>query len=88
MVRLAYNSDDAEELVSSCRAIQDALDTFYVSCSRSVKLCFIDPSPGWAHSVGGKEHARYSEGVSLVIEGDIVLMALIAYGFPVPPSLS
>ena len=33
IVRLAHNSNDAEELVSSCQAIKDALDTFYVSCS-------------------------------------------------------
>lgn len=32
-VRLAQNSDDAGELVSSCQAIKDALDTFYVSSS-------------------------------------------------------
>jgi len=30
---LAHNNDDAGELVSSCQAIKDALDTFYVSCS-------------------------------------------------------
>ncbi len=33
IVRLAHKSDDAGALVSSCRAIKDALDTFYVSCS-------------------------------------------------------
>ena len=33
VVRLANNSVDARELVSSCQAIKDALDTFYVSCS-------------------------------------------------------
>ena len=31
LVRLANNSVDAGELVSSCQAIKDALDTFYVS---------------------------------------------------------
>ena len=33
IVRLAHNNDDAEELVSSCQAIKDALDSFNVSCS-------------------------------------------------------
>jgi len=33
LARLAQNSDDAEELVSSYRAIRDALDTFQVRCS-------------------------------------------------------
>ena len=33
VVRVANNSVDAGELVSSCQAIKDALDTFYVSCS-------------------------------------------------------
>lgn len=32
ITRLAQNSDDAGELVSSYQAIKDALDTFYVSC--------------------------------------------------------
>ena len=32
-VRVANKSVDAGELVSSCRVIKDALDTFYVSCS-------------------------------------------------------
>ena len=31
LVRLANNSVDAGELVSSCQVIKDALDTFYVS---------------------------------------------------------
>ena len=35
LVRLANNSVDAGELVSSCQVIKDALDTFYVSCSCS-----------------------------------------------------
>lgn len=30
LARLAQNSDDAEELLLSYRAIRDALDTFYV----------------------------------------------------------
>jgi len=33
IVRLANNSEDTGELVSSCQAIKDALDTFHVSCS-------------------------------------------------------
>ena len=33
IVRMANNNVDAGELVSSCQAIKDALDTFYVSCS-------------------------------------------------------
>jgi cell fate (sporulation/competence/biofilm development) regulator YlbF (YheA/YmcA/DUF963 family) len=33
IVRLAHNSDDAGEIVSSCQAIKDALDIFYVSRS-------------------------------------------------------
>src|ERR1700734_3015170 len=33
VVRVANNSVDAGELVSSCQAIKDALDTFYVSHS-------------------------------------------------------
>ena len=33
VVRVANNSVDAGELVSSCQAIKDALDTFYVNCS-------------------------------------------------------
>ena len=64
LVRLANNSVDAGELVSSCQVIKDALDTFYVSsCSFSSNYGFIDLSPGWAHSIGGKEHTQYSEGV-------------------------
>ena len=61
---LANNSVDAAELVSSCQAIKDALDTFYVSCSCFSKYGFIDFFSGWAHSVGGKEHTRYPEGMS------------------------
>ena len=38
VVRVANNSVDAGELVSSCQAIKDALDTFYVSCSCFFKL--------------------------------------------------
>jgi hypothetical protein len=40
LVRLANNSVDAGELVSSCQVIKDALDTFYVSrsCSFFFKL--------------------------------------------------
>ena len=37
-VRAANKSVDAGELASSCQAIKDALDTFYVSCS-----CFFKP---------------------------------------------
>jgi hypothetical protein len=33
LVRVANNSVDAGELVSTCQAIRDVLDTFYVSCS-------------------------------------------------------
>ena len=33
VVRVANNSVDAGELVSTCQAIRDVLDTFYVSCS-------------------------------------------------------
>ena len=32
LVRLAHNSDDAEELVSSCSKIKDALHLFLVRC--------------------------------------------------------
>ena len=65
VVRVANNSVDAGKLVSSCQAIKDALDTFYVSCSCFSNYSFIDffPSPGWAHSIGGKEHTQYP-GVS------------------------
>ena len=64
LVRLANNSVDAGELVSSCQVIKDALDTFYVS--RSVFFNndgFIDLSSGQTHSVGGKEHTQHSGGV-------------------------
>ncbi|KAG5652136.1 hypothetical protein H0H81_006173 [Sphagnurus paluster] len=37
IVRLAYNSDDAGELISSCQAIKDALDTFYVGLTLLVE---------------------------------------------------
>ena len=40
LVRLANNSVDAGELVSSCQVIKDALDTFCVSCSCFFKLWF------------------------------------------------
>ena len=66
-VRVANNSVDAGELASSCQAINDALDTFYVSCSFS-NCGFIYLSAGWAdsaaHSIGGKERIQYSGGVS------------------------
>ena len=67
LVRLAHNSDDAGELISSSQAIKDALDTFYVSCSRSFAVYFLDRSdrsPGWYYSIGGKEHAQYPLGIS------------------------
>ena len=40
LVRVAKKSVDAGELVSSCQAIKDALDTFYVSCSCFFQLRF------------------------------------------------
>ena len=40
IVRMANNSADADDLASSCQAIKDALDTFYVSCSWILKLRF------------------------------------------------
>ena len=66
VVRVANNSVDAGELVSSCQAIKDALDTFYVSCSYYFfsNYGFIDLSPGWPYSISGKEHTQYPEGVS------------------------
>ena len=64
VVRVANNNVDAGKLVSSCQAIKNALDTFYVSCSCFSNYSFIDFSPGWAHSFGGKEHAQYPEGAS------------------------
>ena len=64
VVRVANSSVDAGKLVSSCQAIKDALDTFYVSCSYLSNYSFINFSPGWAHSISGKEHAQYPEGVS------------------------
>ena len=39
-VRVAKKSVDAGELASSCRAIKDALDTFYVCCSCFFNLRF------------------------------------------------
>ena len=43
VVRVANNSVDAGELVSSCQAIKDALDTFYVSCSCFFLFLFYRP---------------------------------------------
>jgi hypothetical protein len=66
LVRLANNSVDVGELASSCQVIEDALDTFNVSCSCFFFFSiygFIDLSPGWAHSISGKEHTQYPEGV-------------------------
>ena len=40
LVRVANSSVDAGELISSCQAIDDALHTFYVSCSCFFKLRF------------------------------------------------
>ena len=40
LVRVAKKSVDAGELVSSCQAIRDALDTFHVSCSCFFELRF------------------------------------------------
>jgi hypothetical protein len=40
LVRVANKSVDAGELISSCQAIKDALDTFHVSCSYFFKLRF------------------------------------------------
>ena len=40
IVRMANNSADADDLASSCQAIKDALDTFYVSCWWILKLWF------------------------------------------------
>ena len=60
LVRVANNNVDAGELVSSCQAIKDALDTFYVSSCFFYLFStygFIDLSAGWAHSISGKEHA-------------------------------
>ena len=63
IVRMANNNVDAGELVSSCQAIKDALDTFYVSCSFFLSnYGFIDLCPGWARSTSGKEHTRYPGG--------------------------
>ena len=64
VVRVANNSIDVEKLVSSCQAIKDVLNTFYVSCSYLSNYSFINISPGWAHSISGKEHSQYPEGVS------------------------
>ena len=64
LVRVANKSVDAGELISSCQAIKDALDTLHVSCSYSSNYGFIDLSPDWAHSISGKEHTQYLEGVS------------------------
>ena len=64
LVRLAKKGVDAEELASSCKEIKDALDTFYVSSSVFSNYSFIDLSLGWSHSISGKEHTRYPEGVS------------------------
>jgi hypothetical protein len=64
LVRLAHNSDDAGELLSSCQAMKDALDTFYVSCSRFFEPWFFDRSPGWYFTIGGKQHAPYPQGIS------------------------
>ena len=65
VVRVANNSVDAGKLIiSSCQAIKDVLNTFYVSCSYLSNYSFINFSPGWAYSIGGKEHAQYPEGVS------------------------
>ena len=38
VVRAANKSVDAGELASSCQAIKDALNTFYVSCLSFLKL--------------------------------------------------
>ena len=63
VIRVANNSVDAGELVSSCQVINDALDKFYVSCLNSFSNCgFIDLSTGWAYSISGKEHTQYPEG--------------------------
>ena len=64
VVRVANNSIDVEKLVSSCQAIKDVLNTFYVSCSYLSNYSFINFSPGWAHSIGGKEHVQCPEGAS------------------------
>ena len=64
LIRVANKSVDAGELVSSCQAIKDALDTFHVSCSCFSNYGFIDLSPGWAYSISGKEYTQYLEGVS------------------------
>ena len=64
LVRVAKKSVDAGVLVSSCQAIKDALDTFHVGCSCFFQTTISLTSPGWAHSISGKEHTRYPEGVS------------------------
>ena len=48
LVIVAHNSVDVGEFVSSCQAMKDALDTFYVSCSCFSNCGFIDLSSGWA----------------------------------------
>ena len=63
VVRVANKSVDAGELVSSCQAIKDALDTFYVGCFFFSTYRVIDLFLGWAQSIGGKEHTQDSEGV-------------------------
>ena len=42
VVRVANNSIDVEKLVSSCQAIKDVLNTFYVSCSYLSNYSFIN----------------------------------------------
>ena len=42
VVRVANNSIDVEKLVSSCQAIKDSLNTFYVSCSYLSNYSFIN----------------------------------------------
>ena len=55
---LANSSVDVGEPVSSCQAIKDVLDTFYVSYACFPNYGFIDFFSGWAHSIGGKEHTQ------------------------------
>ena len=57
---LANSSIDVGELVSSCQAIKDVLDTFYVSYACFPNYGFIDFFSGWAHSIGGKEYPGVS----------------------------
>ena len=93
LVRLANKSVDAGELASSCQVIKDALDTFNVSYSCFFFLFQTTSSLTSLQVELSLLVERNTHNIlkvchlSNVIENIDILLALVAYRFPIPPPL-